>query len=43
MWGNIRKKEHEKLANYQRLREELVKIWEIKATVVPVVIGTLGL
>lgn len=43
VWGNIRKKEHEKLANYQRLREELVKIWEIKATVVPVVIGTLGL
>uniref|UniRef100_A0A8C8DT49 Uncharacterized protein n=1 Tax=Oryzias sinensis TaxID=183150 RepID=A0A8C8DT49_9TELE len=40
--GNIRKKEHEKLEKYQRLREELEKAWKVKVTVVTVVIGALG-
>ena len=40
--SNIRKKEHEKLKKYQGLKEELEKMWGVKATVVPVVIGALG-
>ncbi|KAF7655229.1 hypothetical protein LDENG_00059120 [Lucifuga dentata] len=40
--GNIKKKEHEKLEKYQRLKEELDQMWKVKSTVVPVVIGTLG-
>ncbi|TWW62748.1 hypothetical protein D4764_04G0013950 [Takifugu flavidus] len=40
--SNIRKKEHEKLEKYQGLKEEMERMWGIKATVVPVVIGTLG-
>lgn len=32
--GNIGKKEHVKLMKYQRLREELEKMWRVKATVV---------
>uniref|UniRef100_A0A669EZW7 Reverse transcriptase domain-containing protein n=1 Tax=Oreochromis niloticus TaxID=8128 RepID=A0A669EZW7_ORENI len=40
--SNIRKKEHEKLEKYQGLREELERMWRIKVTVVPVVIGALG-
>ena len=39
--SNIRKKEHEKLEKYQGLREELEKMWGVKAKVVPVVIGAL--
>ncbi len=35
--SNIRK-----LEKYQRLKEELKKMWRVKATVVPVVIGALG-
>ena len=37
-----RKKVHEKLEKYQGLREELEKMWGVKTTVVPVVIGALG-
>jgi len=32
--SNIKKKEHEKLEKYQRQKEEIKKIWEMKATVV---------
>ena len=39
--SNIRKKEHQKLEKYQGLREELEKMWGVKAKVVPVVIGAL--
>ncbi|TWW72943.1 hypothetical protein D4764_15G0003370 [Takifugu flavidus] len=39
--NNIRKKEHEKLEKYQGLKEEIERMWVMKATVVPVVIGTL--
>ncbi|CAI5656802.1 unnamed protein product [Oreochromis niloticus] len=34
--------EHEKLEKYQGLREELERMWRVKVTVVPVVIGALG-
>ncbi|TWW53461.1 uncharacterized protein LOC130519722 [Takifugu flavidus] len=40
--GNIRKKEHEKLEKYRGLKEEMERMWGMKAPVVPVVIGTLG-
>ena len=40
--SNIRKKEHEKLEKYQGLKEELEKMWRVKATMVRVVIGALG-
>ncbi|TWW80098.1 hypothetical protein D4764_10G0011280 [Takifugu flavidus] len=33
---------HEKLEKYQGLKEEIERMWGMKATVVPVVIGTLG-
>lgn len=39
--NNIRKKEHEKLEKYHGLKEELERMWKVKATVVPVVIGVL--
>ena len=39
--SNIKKKEHEKLAKHQGLREELEKMWKGKATAVPVVIRAL--
>ncbi len=41
--SNIRKKEHQKLEKYQGLMEELERMWGVKAAVVPVVIGALGL
>ncbi len=37
--SNIRKKEHEKLEKYQGLKEKLKKMWGVKATLMPVVIG----
>ena len=40
--SNIRKKEHEKLEKYQGLKEQLEKMWGMKVTVVPVVVGALG-
>ena len=40
--GSIRKKEHEKLKKYQGLKEELEKMWSVKATVVPIVKEALG-
>lgn len=38
----IRKKEHKKLGKCQGLREELEKMWKVKAIVVPVITGPLG-
>jgi len=35
-------KEQEKLSRYQDLKIEVVRLWERKATVVPVVVGALG-
>ena len=40
--ANIRKKEHEKVDKYQGLREQLERMWKVKASVVPVVVGALG-
>ena len=40
--SNIKKKEYEKLEKYQGLKEELERMWKVKAKVVPVVIGALG-
>jgi hypothetical protein len=39
---NILEKEKEKVAKYQDLKMELQRIWKMKVTVVPVVIGALG-
>ena len=39
--SNIKKKEHEKFEEYQGLKEEVEKMWELKATVIPMVIGAL--
>ena len=38
----IKKKEYEKLRKYQGLKEELERMWKVKAKVVPVLIGGLG-
>ena len=40
--SNIWKKEHKKHEKSQGLEEELLKMWRVKATVVPVVTGALG-
>jgi len=40
--GNFNRKEHKKLEKCQGLKEEVKKMWEVKVTVVPVVIGALG-
>ncbi|TWW66946.1 hypothetical protein D4764_20G0009780 [Takifugu flavidus] len=40
--SNFRKKEHERLEKDQGLKEEIERMWGVKATVVPIVIGTLG-
>ena len=39
--SNMRKKEHEKLEKYQVRREELERMWGVKASVVPMIIGAL--
>ena len=39
--SNIIKKEHEKLGKYQGLKEELEKMWGVKAAVVPIMVGAL--
>lgn len=33
--SKIRKKEHKKIGKYEGLKEELEKMWELNATVVP--------
>ena len=39
---NIKKKEKEKVDNYQELKFELQRIWNTKIEIVPIVIGALG-
>ena len=39
---NIRKKGKEKVRKYQGLKEELERMWRVKALVVPLVIGPLA-
>ena len=40
--GRIEEKELEKISKYQDLKTEIERLWEKHATVVPVVIGSLG-
>ena len=40
--GRIEEKELEKINKYQDLKIEMERLWEKQATVVPVVIGSLG-
>ena len=40
--SNIRKKENKKFENYQGLKQELERMWGVKASVVPEVICALG-
>ena len=40
--SRVGEKEREKVDNYQDLRREVAKLWNIKTIVVPVVVGALG-
>ena len=40
--GRIEEKELEKISKYQDLKIQIERLWEKQATVVPVVIGSLG-
>ena len=40
--SNIKTKEHKRLQKYHGLKEEVEKMWELKAAVVPLVIRALG-
>ena len=40
--GRIEEKELEKISKYQDLKIEIERLWEKQATVVPLVIGSLG-
>ena len=39
---NIKVKELEKITKYQDLRLQVQKLWDVKATVIPIVVGALG-
>ena len=39
---NIKVKELEKISKYQDLRLQVQKLWDIKATVIPIVVGAFG-
>ena len=39
---NIKVKELEKITKYQDLRLQVQKLWNVKASVIPVVVGALG-
>ena len=39
---NIATKEQEKVVKYQQLRLELEKLWNVKFTIIPIVVGALG-
>ena len=41
--NNISAKEFDKLAKYTDLKIEIEKMWELKTTIVPVIIGALGM
>ena len=40
--GGIVQKEKEKVEKYQYLRREVARLWNVKAKVVPIVVGALG-
>ena len=40
--SGILEKEKEKIEKYQDLRREIAKLWSIKTSVIPIVVGTLG-
>ena len=40
--SGIFEKEKEKIEKYQDLRREIAKLWSIKTSVVPIVVGALG-
>ena len=40
--GRVEEKQLEKISNYQDLKIEIERLWEKQATVVPVMIGSLG-
>ena len=39
---NVSVKEHKKLFTYKDLAIEVTKMWDLKTTIVPVVVGALG-
>ena len=39
---NIKVKELEKITKYQDLRLQVQKLWDVKATVIPIVVGAFG-
>ena len=39
---NIKVKDLEKITKYQDLRLQVQKLWDVKATVIPIVVGALG-
>ena len=40
---NIKLKEIEKITKYQNLRLQVLKLWDVKATITPIVAGVLGI
>ena len=40
--SNIKVKELEKITKYQDLRLQVQKLWDVKATVISIVVGALG-
>ena len=40
--SRIEEKEKDKMENYQDLRRELQKIWNVKVKIIPLVVGSLG-
>ena len=40
--SRIEEKEKEKIQNYQDLRRELQKIWNMRVKIIPLVVGSLG-
>ena len=40
--SGVKEKENEKVEKYQNLARELRRMWEVKTTVAPLVVGALG-